>query len=56
VRWEYRCISAADGITEVINPLGAQGWEMVAAAGAAGGQPTLSAWVKMVWCFKRPLP
>jgi len=54
-RWEYRCTGLADGITDASNALGAQGWEMVAAAGAGGGAP-LTSWVKMVWCFKRPLP
>ena len=56
VRWEYRCFSAGEGITETSNQLGAQGWEMVAAAGAAGGPAIGAEWLKMVWCFKRPLP
>ena len=54
-KWEYNCFAEWSGITERSNQLGAEGWEMVAAAGAgAGSGVTMSR--KMVWCFKRPRP
>jgi len=48
-RWEYQCVSANTGVTEMANEHGREGWEMTSAAGAGGAD-------KMVWCFKRPLP
>jgi hypothetical protein len=54
-RWEYACQRATEDITRQANDLGAQGWEMVAAAGAGWGGDTVHDHT-MVWCFKRPLP
>lgn len=46
-RWEYFCAEewGADDIMKMANPLGAQGWEMV----ATDGNDTRTS-----WCFKRP--
>lgn len=46
-RWEYYCLRATDDISANASAYGANGWEMVAAAGA-GSQVT--------WCFKRLMP
>jgi hypothetical protein len=54
-RWEYACQRATEDITPMANKFGAQGWEMVTAAGAGWGEG-LAANHTMVWCFKRPLP
>jgi hypothetical protein len=54
-RWEYSCQRATDDITKMANGLGAQGWELTAAAGAGSGTG-LGQNQTMVWCFKRPLP
>jgi hypothetical protein len=54
-RWEYSCQRATDDITKMANGLGAQGWELTAAAGAGSGTG-LGQNQTMVWCFKRGLP
>ena len=45
--WAYHCVEGynAETLNQVANDLGAQGWEMVAAAG--GGR------LRGSWCFKR---
>jgi hypothetical protein len=53
--WEYACKRGTEGITEMANEMGRQGWEMTAAAGAGWGNG-LATDHTMVWCFKRPLP
>jgi hypothetical protein len=50
-RWEYHCFKGIDGLTEAANQMGAQGWEMVAAAGANANAVA----PEFMWCFKRPL-
>jgi hypothetical protein len=52
-RWEYACQRADEDITKMANQFGAEGWEMVAAAGAGSGAGW-GAHETMVWCFKRP--
>jgi len=54
-RWEYHCFSSRSGITARANQLGAEGWEMIAAAGSGSGDGILQR-DKMIWCFKRPRP
>ena len=54
-RWEYNCVHAETGITELANKFGAQGWEMTAAAGVGYGSG-IAAEHTMVWCIKRSLP
>jgi hypothetical protein len=54
-RWEYDCRRIDDGVTDLANKMGAQGWEMTAAAGAGWGNGLLADHT-MVWCFKRALP
>ncbi len=46
-KWEYFCINEvhAENITPKANQLGAQYWELVAAAGPPRSE---------LWCFKRP--
>ena len=46
-KWEYSCFDdfGAESVGSKANQMGAQGWEMAAAAGG-----------KSTWCFKRPLP
>ena len=51
-RWEYACFEAIEHLTTTANRFGAEGWEMVAAAGVATGSGLLSE-EKMIWCFKR---
>ena len=56
-RWEYDCRQGEDGVTDMANKLGAQGWELTAAAGAGAGIGGLSTHGEMmIWCFKRALP
>jgi hypothetical protein len=53
-RWEYTCFSSLTRVEARANDLGAEGWEMVAAAGAGGGGgPMLNQ--EYFFCFKRPL-
>ena len=54
-RWEYDCRNAEDGITDMANKLGAQGWELAAGAGAGWGA-TFVHGERLTWCFKRALP
>jgi hypothetical protein len=54
-RWEYTCQRADEDITKMANRFGAEGWELVAAAGAGSGTG-FGQHETMVWCFKRPLP
>ena len=52
-RWEYFCIERSiEKIARDANKLGAEGWEMTAAAGAGWGQG-FGASSQMIWCFKR---
>ncbi len=51
-RWEHTCFYGDKGITEKSNELGAEGWEMVAGAGAGNGSG-FTAEMKFIWCFKR---
>jgi len=52
-RWEYHCINANEEVTNLANQYGQEGWELTAAA--AGNEPGAIG-IRMVWCFKRPLP
>lgn len=54
-RWEYYCMRATEDISGSASAYGANGWEMVAAAGAGWGQGLASDHT-MVWCFKRAMP
>jgi hypothetical protein len=53
-RWEYECAEVTDDVTTAVNRLGAEGWELVTAAGL-GWALDYKREEKMVWCFKRPL-
>jgi hypothetical protein len=53
-RWEYVCTEGSERITASSNRLGAEGWELAAAAGAGWGSG-ITAGQTMIWCFKRPL-
>jgi hypothetical protein len=53
-RWEYNCFNTPFQTTDKANELGAQGWEMVAGAGAGGGASSVSHFETFIWCFKRP--
>jgi hypothetical protein len=50
-RWEYYCIEGTDKLNARSDELGAQGWEMTAAAAVPVHIDTY-----FVWCFKRPRP
>ena len=50
-RWEYYCMEGTEKLVERSDKLGAQGWEMTAAAAVPERLDTY-----FVWCFKRPLP
>lgn len=52
--WEYICVAAAENVTDTANRLGAEGWELAAAAGM-GWKEKFAANDRMIWCFKRPL-
>src|SRR5258706_16097918 len=54
-RWEYMCLNANENITENLNKLGADGWELAAATGYGYAKltPITVAQERMVWCFKR---
>jgi hypothetical protein len=54
-RWEYACVRADEGVTQLANEHGQQGWELAAAAGEGSGTG-LTSHEAMIWCFKRPLP
>ena len=54
-RWEYQCLRGTEGITEMANQHGREGWELTAASGAGWGTGMMTGHT-MVWCFKRPLP
>jgi hypothetical protein len=49
-RWEYHCIQGSEELVGQANQMGAQGWEMAAAAGAGTGYSK-----ELTWCFKRPV-
>ena len=51
-RWEHYCLYGDKGVTAKANELGAEGWEMVAGAGAGTGS-TITAEMEFIWCFKR---
>jgi hypothetical protein len=51
--WEHYCIRGSSGISDKANKLGAEGWEMAAAAGAGAGDGVLKE-MEFVFCFKRP--
>jgi hypothetical protein len=48
-KWEYLCFwkNSMDDVVDRANQLGAEGWEMAAAAG--GGAQSM----QVTWCFKR---
>jgi hypothetical protein len=52
-RWEHCCFRGTEGITETADKLGAEGWEMAAAAGAGSGLG-YGKEIQFIFCFKRP--
>lgn len=44
--WEYKTLYTNDATDKILNPLGAEGWELVATAGTVSNYSTL--------IFKRP--
>ena len=52
-RWEHYCFKGSSGISQTADKLGAEGWEMVAGAGAGAGDGIMKEMV-FVFCFKRP--
>lgn len=52
-KWEYKCFEEGneEKLNQKANEMGAQGWEMSSAAGAARTATHL----ELLWCFKRPL-
>jgi hypothetical protein len=64
IRWEYLCTEIHNRmgswpdtrrLQTLANTAGAEGWELVAAAGAGWGQNSFGE-MTHTWCFKRPLP
>jgi len=51
--WEHYCFRGNTQISDTANKLGAEGWEMAAAAGAGAGDVMVNS-MTFIFCFKRP--